>query len=190
MMTRSNKTFWLAVVVLASAASPTKAQSTSVPFCDMTGPRAVADLSREWILEGWDRKATDGAFNFREKLGKYYDLSSPDVMLYDDVDPERRVVRNPSAYGAIWEPLFSAMRTAEHRLSIAPAVLVSGNLAAVNLQFIGRLTGQDGKITGIRTFTSLTWRCTAEGWKIVREHNSSTILPVDQIDSAMNAAKG
>ncbi len=149
---------------------------------------AVAALHREWILVGWERKVGDGPLDFRQKLGKYYNWSSSDVLLYDDFDPQRRVVRSPAAYGAIWEPPFSALRSAEHRVVSGPSVLVSGDLATSTLEFAARLTDKEGKETGIRTFSSLVWRSTAEGWKIVREHNSSTVLSPTQLAALMNPA--
>jgi hypothetical protein len=79
-------------------------------------------------------------------------------VLYDDFDPQRRVVRSPAAYGAIWEQPFSALQSAEHRVVSGPSVLVSGDLATATLEFAARLTGGDGKVTGIRTFSSLVWR--------------------------------
>lgn len=41
-----------------------------------------------------------------------------------------------------------------------------------------------GEVTGIRTTTSLVWRRGADGWRIVREHYSTTVIPVDQLESA------
>ncbi len=176
-------------VALALAASSAVAQTAIAPACASGGNASVAALSREWILAGWERKAGDGPLNFREKLGKYYDWSSPDVVLYDDFDPQHRVVRSPAAYGAIWEPGFSALNTAHHRFAMGLFVLSSGDLAVATLQWVARLEGGDGKVTGIRSFTTLAWRCTGDGWKIVREHNSSVVLPANQVDAAMAAAR-
>lgn len=178
----------LAMLAFNLVPGSSSAQGANTPACASTGEASVAALARDWILVGWERKAGDGPFSFRDKLGKYYDWSSTDAMMYDDFDPEHRVVRSPAAYGAIWEPSFSALRTAHHRLALAPAVMASGDLAIATLQFVARLEGSNGKVTGIRTYTSLAWRCTGDGWKIVREHNSSVILPADQVDAVINAA--
>ncbi len=155
--------------------------------CPASGDASVTALHREWILVGWERAPSDGRFRFREKLGRYYDWSGADVILYDDFDPRRRVVRSPAAYGAVWEPGFNAMRSARHRVLDGPHVLQSDGLAASTLVFGARLETNDGKVTFIRTFTSLVWRCTAEGWRIVREHNSSTVLPTVQGTALMRA---
>lgn len=181
----------LLTMVACSAVAPTDvaiAQGTNRPTCATSGDASVAALHRDWILVGWEKKAGDGPLNFREKLGKYYDWSSDDVMLYDDFDPEHRVTRSPAAYGAIWEPSFSSLRTAHHRLSIRPSVVASDGLAASTLQFVARLEAGDGAVTGIRTLSTLVWRCTGEGWKIVREHNSSVVLPPAQVDAALSSA--
>ena len=121
--------------------------------------------------------------------GDYYDSSSPEVVVCDDFDLRHRVVRSPAAYGAIWKPGFSALNTAHHRLAMDPFVLASGNLAVATLQWAARLGGRDGTVAGVRTFTSLAWPCIGEGWKIVREHNSSVVLPADQVDAVMAAAR-
>lgn len=148
----------------------------------------VAALHRSWILTGWEYKASDGPFHFRQKLGAYYDFSSPDVVLYDDFDPEHRVVRSAEAYGAVWEPNFAPLRSAQHGVALGPFVTYSGELATSTLQFVARLEKKDGTVTGIRTHSSLVWRRGAAGWKIIREHNSSVIIPPAQLAAAMAEA--
>lgn len=175
-----------AALALTFAAGATDAGATA---CASSGDTSVAALSQDWILVGWERKAGDGLLDFRQKLGKYYDWSSLDVVLYDDFDPQHRVVHGPAAYGTIWEPGFSVLNTAHHRLAMGPFVLSSGDLAVATLQWVARFESKDGKVTGIRSFTTLAWRCTGDGWKIVREHNSSVVLPPGQVDAAMAAAR-
>ena len=176
-------------VALALATEVAAAQPSTMPACASTGDAAVATLSRNWLLVGWERKAGDGPLNFREKLGRFYDWSSPDVVLYDDFDPQHRVVRSPADYGAIWEPGFSALNTAHHRLLSDPFVIASSDLAVATFGWAARLEGGDGKVTGIRSFSTLAWRCTGDGWKIVREHNSSVVLPTGQVDAVMAAGR-
>lgn len=178
-----------AAAVLGLFASAATAQTASAPACATDGEASVAALSRSWILSGWERKAGDGPLNFREKLGRFYDWSASDVLLYDDFDPQHRVVRSPAEYGAIWESGFSALNTAHHRLLSGPFVLASGNLAVATFGWAARLEGRDGKVTGLRSYSTLTWRCTGDGWKIVREHNSSVVLPVDQVDATMASGR-
>ena len=72
---------------------------------------------------------------------------------------------------------------------MGPFVLASRDLAVTTLQWVARLEGRGSKVTGIRSFTTLAWRCTGDGWKIVREHNPSVVLPADQVDAVMSAAR-
>lgn len=171
----------------ASAARPTGGDSgrKAAPAAE-----EVAALHREWILKGWEWQAGNGPFNFQNKLGNYYDWTIGGVLLYDDFDPQHRLVRSAAEYGAIWEPNFSALRTARHRVTLEPTVLVSGDLATSTLQFAARLERQDGQVTGIRTLSSLVWRATDKGWKIVREHNSSVVVPAGQVEALLRAPAG
>ncbi len=150
----------------------------------------VAALHRNWILTGWEYQASDGLFNFRQKLGAYYDFSLSDVVLYDDFDPQHRIVRSAAAYGAVWEPNFAALRSAHHGVALGPFVTYSGELATSTLQFVARLEKKDGSVTGIRTLSSLVWRRGATGWKIIQEHNSSVIIPPAELAAALRETVG
>ena len=151
-------------------------------------PKLIADLHRDWILTGWEYKASDGPFIFRQKLGRYYDFSAKDLILYDDFDPQHRIVRKAAAYAAIWEPSFATLQMAHHGISFGPYATLSGTIASSTLQFVARLAKKDGTVTGIRTFSSLVWQRGASGWKIIREHNSSVIIPSAEIDAALSQA--
>ena len=70
-----------ASVPTVQAAAP--AQPTAIT-CPVAGEQAAGALHRRWILEGWERAPGDGRCSFREKLGRFYDWESPDVVLYDD----------------------------------------------------------------------------------------------------------
>ncbi len=69
-----------------------------------------------------------------------------------------------------------------------PSVLVSGDLAASTLEFTARLDHGDGRITAIRTRSSLVWQRQTDDWKIVREHNSSTVIEEDELERLISAA--
>lgn len=157
---------------------------------DTSAVTEVAALHREWILVGWEKKEGDEPLNFQRKLGKYYDRNSTDVILYDDFDPKRRTARSAAEYGSFWEPPFTALRSAQHWVVEGPHVVVSGHLAVSNLVFGAKLTGGDGKVTGIKTVTSLVWRNKGNGWKIFREHNSSTVLTTAELDESMKQFNG
>ncbi|WP_395835520.1 YybH family protein [Archangium violaceum] len=171
---------FLALTLTALIPSMTAAQAVSSSGCPASGPASVGALHREWILVGWEKQVGDGPFIFREKLGKYYDFSANDVVLYDDFDPQKRVAHSAKEYGSFWEPSFSALRSVHHRVVNGPDVASgSGGLAASTLEFEARIEAADGNVTNIRTRSSLVWRCSDAGWKIIREHNSSVVLPSD-----------
>jgi hypothetical protein len=66
-----------------------------------------------------------------------------------------------------------------HRSCQAPT------LAASQLTFAARLTPADHSEVGIRTTTSLVWRCGTAGWKIAREHNSSVRVEANELRRLM-----
>jgi ketosteroid isomerase-like protein len=146
----------------------------------MDDERVIADLHERWVF-GWDRREGDVPFDFQRTFGDFYDFDSPDVRLYDDFDPEQRVATSAAAYGAIWEPTFRRMLSAHHAVDDGPHVVDGGDLAASTLRFVARITTPDG-VTDIRTTTSLVWHRTPDGWRIVREHNSSEVLPAGDLD--------
>jgi ketosteroid isomerase-like protein len=170
---------------LLMAASTAVAQQTA-PARDVT--QAVSALHREWILVGWEKKEGDGPFDFRSKLGRFYELGARDLMLYDDFEPQRRVARSADQYGGFWTGPFTSLKSAKHAVVDAPSTLVSGDLASSTLEFTARLEAPDGKITAIRTRSSLTWRLSDAQWKIVREHNSSTVIDERQLEALIAAA--
>jgi ketosteroid isomerase-like protein len=148
----------------------------------------IAALHREWILVGWEKKEGDGPFDFRAKFGKFYDFASPDVVFYDDFDPQYRVARSAMGYGDIWTQPFTQLRSAHHGVIDGPDVIAGAVLATSTLEFAAALTAADGKVTGIRTRSTLVWRCSESGWRIVREHNSSRVVPTPEVQTLLHAA--
>ena len=56
--------------------------------CPADGKNGVAELHRDWLMTGWDRKAGDPAFNFREDLGRFLAVVRGFVVAgYADDDP-------------------------------------------------------------------------------------------------------
>lgn len=169
----------------ALAAIPASAQSAlpsqTQPVCAADGAAGVKQLHRDWIMT-WDKQPGDAPFDIRAKFGKYYDWDGQDVHLYDDFEPQRRVARSADEYGTFWAAPFTALKSARHGVINGPdAASGTGNLAASTLEFVARLEDADGKLVGIRTRSSLVWLCHADGWKIVREHNSS--LPISPAET-------
>lgn len=163
----------LAVIALTPAAARAAA-------CPAAGPASPGALHRDWILVGWEKRVGAPPFDFAQKLGRFYDWSSKDVVLYDDLSPQHRVAHSAAEYGAIWTPIFRAQRQVHHTVLDGPDVVASADLATSTLEFGARLEGPDGKISGIRDRSTLVWHCTDGGWRIVREHNSSYgVSPAD-----------
>lgn len=181
-MTLANRLTGILLLIGTHALMNT-AVAADTAACPMTGPGQITELHNEWILVGWEKHPGDGPFDFRSKLGKFYNLTSPDVLLYDDFDPQYRVARSADEYGAFWTAPFTAMRSARHRIMDAPNAIIGSGLATSTLEFAARLEAADGAITGIRTRSSLVWQCTEREWKIVREHNSTRRITQDEIDS-------
>ncbi len=143
----------------------------------------IADLHDRWVF-GWERAEGDAPFDFQRSLGEFYDVSSPDVRLYDDFDPEQRVATTAAGYGSIWEPPFRRMLSARHAVDDGPHVVADHDLAASTLTFVARITTPDGT-SDVRTTSSLVWRRTPVGWRIVREHNSTRLLPAGELDGVL-----
>lgn len=172
-----------------AGARPLAGPSATVPVCRLKGPGAVAELHRAWILTGWEKRVGDPPWDFDAKLAKYYDPSEGGLHLYDDFDPAHRVASSAAEYAAIWTPPFTALRSAHHAVVDGPDVMLgTGDMAVSTLEFAARLESANGTITGIRTRSSLVWRCRGGTWKIVREHNSSRILPHGAIDELVPPA--
>ncbi|GGP88794.1 hypothetical protein GCM10010233_00250 [Streptomyces pseudogriseolus] len=151
----------------------------------MTDEQLIADLHGRWVF-GWERVEGDPLFDFRRVFGDFYDAESPDVRLYDDFDPEHRVAASAAEYGSIWEPVFRRAVSVRHAVVDGPHVVAGHDMAASTLIFVARVTLPDAT-TDIRTTTSLVWRRTRDGWRIVREHNSSQVLPAGALDGRLPA---
>jgi ketosteroid isomerase-like protein len=150
----------------------------------MNDEQEIADLHRRWVF-GWERVEGEEPFDFRRAFGELYDFGSPQVLLYDDFDPEQRTATAAAEYGSIWEPTFNMMVSARHAVEDGPHVIAGSDLSASNLTFVARITTPDG-VADIRTTTSLVWRRTPSGWRIVREHNSTKILPAGDLDNLLS----
>jgi ketosteroid isomerase-like protein len=176
--------------VAVMAAMPAEAQSApSPPSQTACAASGVSRLHRDWIMS-WDKQPGDPPFDFRAKFARYYDWAGTDVHLYDDFDPQRRVARSPAEYGSFWAAPFTALRSARHGVIDGPDVASgTGDLAASTLEFVARLEAGDGKIVGIRTRSSLVWRCRPDGWVIVREHNSSQPISPAETDALLNTSR-
>jgi len=180
----------IAVLVLASMQA---AHAQTVPAaagqCPTSGKGSAEQRARDIVMVGWERNPGDGPLVFREKFARDYEWSDArDRLYYDDFSPNPRPVRDPDAYGAIWAPIFSGLRSARHAISIEPTAVYSGNLAVSTLEFVALIEPATGAARPIRTLMTLTWRCHADGWRIIREHNSTKVVPADSIQSYFKTA--
>ena len=149
--------------------------------CPSDGPDAPASMHQSWILEGWEKHASDPAFVFSEKLGRYYDLGGSGVY-YDDLAPDQATMRSDSAYGAMWEGPFNEMRSALHGISDPVDAIIGSRVASTTLEFVALLEAADGTFTAIFDRSQLGWECHAEGrWVIRHEHNSSREATAEEI---------
>ncbi|TCK28145.1 hypothetical protein EV667_2141 [Ancylobacter aquaticus] len=174
-----------AAALAAPAIAQTPAERPAAPICATEGPASVPARHSEWILVGWEKHPGDGPFDFRAKLGDYYHWESGDGIFYDDFDPQYRVARSPGEYGSFWVAPFTALKSARHRVIDGPEAIIGSDLATSTLEFAAALEAGNGEIVGIRTRSTLVWQCTPEGWKIVREHNSSRRVTQEEIDAIL-----
>ncbi|WP_298728568.1 nuclear transport factor 2 family protein [uncultured Ferrovibrio sp.] len=131
----------------------------------------LANLAREWVEVGW-RHTPEEPFNFRQRLERFYDWSSPDTQFFDDFDKERRVNKTAAQYAAIWDEVVPQMKQLTNVLVGGPRILVSGDLAIMSVQFITSYVTADGDTGQAHTLSSLVWRRSSDGWRIIREHGS------------------
>lgn len=127
-----------AVSLLLALPIAAQAQSAIATQCAASGASSTPELHKEWILVGWDKPVAGQSWNFREKLGKYYDREARDVVLYDDMAPDFRVASSPEEYRALWEGSFQALRRAHHLVLNGPETIVGGDLATTTLEFAAR----------------------------------------------------
>jgi ketosteroid isomerase-like protein len=153
------------------------------------GADDVRALHLGWLW-GWDKEPGAGHWDFQEIQGSYYNWDLDTLRLYDDMDPEHRVVRTAREYQAIWEPTFNSLRSAVHRLEDGPEITRSGDLAVSRLVFIARLVVADGSIVDIRTHNTLIWRHLGGSWKIVGDHTSSQRIAADEADRLLASLPG
>lgn len=75
---------------------------------------------------------------------------------------------------------------AEHAIEVEPTAVASGHLATSKTISLARSTTPDGTVSGIRTDSTLVVRSSRHrgrrGWRIIREHNSSQPLRVDEVN--------
>jgi ketosteroid isomerase-like protein len=145
-----------------------------------TDESTIAELQRRWILEGWEKQPGE-VWVFTRKVGEFYDWNNPGSTMHDTFDPQYRLARGPQEWSDAFEPPFQAMTSALHAVTDEPDVMVAGDFAASTFEFCARLEGGDGKLTGTICRTSHVWGLRDGAWKIVREHTSCRIVPIEEV---------
>lgn len=169
----------IATAILAATAACPTSPATATP----------GELHRQWILEGWERRAGDPTFRFDEKLGPYYSPAT-DLHIYDSLDPQHRVARSAAEYRDTWEATFNGLRSARHAVTDEPNVLMlAEGFASTTLEFVARLETLEGQVTGARARSAIVWRCEEGRWRIVREQNAVRVVPVADVEAALAAAR-
>lgn len=135
--------------------------------------QALKKRIRDWAVTGWSQPASGPAFNFRKQLGAYYDWDSPDVMLFDNADPQHRVNRSAADYGAIWDAAVPTLKSLSNKVEGEPTVMICGSVAIAEVKFVTRFEMADGAVKEAPTLSSLVWRRTPTGWRIIREHGTA-----------------
>jgi len=104
----------------------------------------------------------------RGRLERFYDWSSDGTQFFDDFDPQRRVNMNAAQYAAIWDERIPAMLRLTNVIVGEPRTLVSGELAVMSVQFVTSYITAEGHAGKAHTLSSLVWRRSADGWRIMR----------------------
>lgn len=133
--------------------------------------RQLNNLARQWVEVGW-RHTPEEPFDFRDRLGQFYDWSSEGTQFFDDFDAERRVNPNVASYAAIWDARVPSMKLLTNIMLGEPQTIVSGDLASMSVQFVTSYTPADGEPAKAHTLSSLVWKRSETGWAIIREHGS------------------
>ena len=129
-------------------------------------------MARDWVETGW-RHTFDEPFDFRMRLGRFYDWSADGTRFFDDFDQQRRVNHHVAQYAAIWDGFIPRMKRLTNIMVGEPSTLVSSDLAVMSVQFVTSFIATDGHEGRAHTLSSLVWHRTPDGWRIIREHGSA-----------------
>lgn len=170
------KTLLLAASLIALA-GPAAAAT-----CPADGDASPLALHKSWILEGWERREGDPAFVFAEKMKRYYDLTAPRGVFYDNFAPgPSQLFDNSAVYGANWQDLQNKARSVRHALTEGHDQIVSDKVASTTIGFVGTLTRLDGGVLAFNGRSQLGWACTDDGWKIRQELNYAWPVKPEEI---------
>jgi len=125
----------------------------------------------QWLEQGWSHKAGDPPFDFQSKVGFFYSRSPSDVILFDELDPNKTVHRSAESHGAVWGKMLGGTNFTTSVID-GPHLVLSGDLAAATVIYRVNIQAADGVQTA-DVIGNFVLRKGAEGWKIIREHGSA-----------------
>lgn len=131
----------------------------------------IEQLITEWVLTGW-RLEPGANFDFRAQLERFYDWTSPDVVLHDNADHQCTIARSTAEYAAIWDRGLANLTALSNTVDDGPHVVVAGDLAVADVCFSSRFQFEEGHTAVAPTRSSLALRRHGDRWLIFREHGS------------------
>lgn len=75
-------------------------------------------------------------------------------------------------YAAIWDSAVPQLKKLTNTMIGKPNTIISGELAVMDVRFITTFETADGIVDQADTLSSLVWRRTQSGWRIIREHGT------------------
>jgi hypothetical protein len=162
----------LTATLLAGLAIATPVSAQENQNCPTEGAMSPLSLHEEWIMEGWERSEGDPAFDFVQKMGKYYDLDNPEGVFFDNFAPgDTQLFTDASIYGPNWEDLQNQAKSILHGMTEGHGVMVSGDVASTAVGFVGRIEPLEGEVSAFDARSQLGWGCVGGVWKIKHEVN-------------------
>src|SRR5690606_508623 len=111
----------------------------------------LADLIRQWVETGW-RHNKDEPFSFHGRLRQFYDYASPDTQFFDDFDEQKRISDSVNDYAEIWDKFIPTLVSLWNNLDGSPDIIISGDIAVVNVRFVTHFVAGNGRSDAVRTF--------------------------------------
>ncbi|HEV7292289.1 MAG TPA: hypothetical protein VGN79_08200 [Devosia sp.] len=173
--------FSLAAALVFTSVSPTLSQEPAL--CPANGAGSPLALHEEWIMEGWERREGDPAFDFVSRMGKYYDLEDSQGTYWDNFAPgDTQLFDDASIYGANWEDLQNGARSVQHGITAGNDAIVGDNVASTTLGFVGRLERLTDEVLAFDARSQLGWACVDGEWKIKHEMNYAWVVEPESIE--------
>ncbi|PRX55367.1 YybH family protein [Flagellimonas meridianipacifica] len=109
-----------------------------------------------------------------EKIEHLYSHTE-ELLAFDLMSPERTVIRGWESYKAIWVPAMRNFDTWTITGLSDVEITVDKSMALTTLLFTGEGELKDGTPVKGEFHSTLVWKKSGEGWKIVHEHVSGPV---------------